>query len=530
MVFDGPTLLLMLLALLGSTWRRRLSAWVLRAPKRVALGLLGLGLGVATLGPFEWLALAALVPVQVGLLLVYLSGELHWRSARGRVALRLATALAFHILFVVLAPNLRLEAAQGLTPLWFVDLVARGWRALVEPLLLVLAPGADPMRVLTFLTPGLAALGAWLAPLQFVWCYLVCAFIARLLEREVFPERAPRAPDAIGWGALLLLIASTGLSKAEGAAFGVALLARALTALFACHGLLSLWALVGARVSASWRLPFAIVLLVLLFIHPALWVIPLLSGVLEVVLRAWRQTRPLSAPLTMALHQRLHRALGPTAALGLIVVASLVAGGLTTQILGPGPKALAIAPPPEGGEPEGDELRLPSMDGRLLRVDRHELPNRRGSTPAVGLSPLSAQAMCAQRGRRLCTTEELGLVCSSGRGERFLGGGEQGFFSGDTLRRFQADCNFGRTDEGQARGLLPSGARPRCRGDWAVYDLVGNANEWATVAGQPSFFGLVGADYRYDDLRLLSCGAYVLVPAPFVEHLDLGAVGGRCCR
>ena len=530
MVFDGPTFLLMVLALLG---RRRRAVWcrrVLSRWRRHAVLWVAIGLVLAALGPFEWLVMMALGCVELGVLIGYLGGHRALASPSRLMGLRLAVAFLLHLLFVVLAPNVRLEAGEGATPLWYVDLVARGWGALIEPMLVWMGPDVDAVAVLELLTPSLAFLGASLVALQFVWSYLALGFIARLVLSEAFPERPGPELPSLGLGTVALLVVSALFAQGEEAAFGFQLLSRALTALFAAHGLYWIWAHVSGRLSPAWRTPVAAGAAVVLFVHPMGWRLLGVVGLLESALRRGRPEGKVVGELSSAMTRRFRRSVGPLVLAGFALPALVVGGGVSQLITERSPRRLAVPPSAEASHPSEAPFRLPGLAGELLQVDRYELPNRRGVTPSVGLTPSAAEALCADRGARLCTVEELGLVCSSGKGERFLGGGEQGFFSGETARRLQADCNFGRVDDDAVRELEPSGDRAACRGDWGVYDLVGNANEWATISEMPGFLGLVGSDYRYDDLRLLTCGAHVLVPVSFVDHLDLRAVGARCCR
>jgi hypothetical protein len=530
MFFDGPTFLLVFLALLGRhrravLCRRTLSVW-----KRAAAGLVIVGILLVLLGRFEWLVMIALGCVELGVLVAYLGAHRAATSPRRRVGLRLAVAFLLHLLFVVLAPNVRLEVGQGATPLWFVDLIARGWGALIEPMLTFMGPSVAARDVLDILTPGLAFLGASLVSLQFVWSYLAVGLILRIVMREAFPERVQLELEGLGLGSVGVFGLSVAFAQGPNATFGVQLLASALAALFAVYGLYGVWARSRGLLSSGWRLPVAAAVAVVLFAHPVLWWALGAVGVVETLIRRGRLESASVRTLTAAVSRRLHRGLGPLVLVGFVVPALAVGGGVTQLITGDPPARLAVPPAVEGAYPSEAPLRLPALDGTLLQVDRYELPNRRGVMPQVGLTPTEAQAACAERGARLCTVAELGLVCSSGKGERFLGGGAQGFFSGDTVRRLQSDCNFGRVEDDAVRGLRPSGDSAMCRGDWAVYDLVGNVNEWATISGEPGFLGLVGSDYRYDDLLLLTCGSHVLVPVSFVDYLDLRAVGARCCH
>jgi sulfatase modifying factor 1 len=106
-------------------------------------------------------------------------------------------------------------------------------------------------------------------------------------------------------------------------------------------------------------------------------------------------------------------------------------------------------------------------------IDRYEYVRPPESVPLVHVSWTDAEAVCEQRGARLCTEPEWQFACE---GEAMLP-----YPYG--LVRDSSACNFDRTDlgapnEGLRDHRARPGAFPRCTSPFGVSDLVGNVDEW----------------------------------------------------
>jgi hypothetical protein len=162
---------------------------------------------------------------------------------------------------------------------------------------------------------------------------------------------------------------------------------------------------------------------------------------------------------------------------------------------------------------------------------------RMGVQPSGYLTGLVADAACAAAGKRLCSLDELTTAC---RGED-----DTQFPYGDTYE--EGTCNVFRDDHPAAilhgnasvghldprlnrvRGkggplLRLTGATPRCRSRWgadAVYDLVGNLDEW--VDDEDGAFA--GGFYS----RSTRAGCDAVITSHPKNYLDY-STGVRCCR
>jgi len=122
-------------------------------------------------------------------------------------------------------------------------------------------------------------------------------------------------------------------------------------------------------------------------------------------------------------------------------------------------------------------------------VDRFEYPNRRGAYPWIMVNWNESKALCARDGKRLCTETEWTFACEGEEAMPYPYGYERDSEACVIDRIGHAPDELalsGRTDR---RAMLEldrlwlgeaSGARPRCRSPFGVYDMTGNVDEWAT--------------------------------------------------
>jgi formylglycine-generating enzyme required for sulfatase activity len=131
-----------------------------------------------------------------------------------------------------------------------------------------------------------------------------------------------------------------------------------------------------------------------------------------------------------------------------------------------------------------------SLDAARFCIDVFEFPNKACELPFVFVSPSQAERICEAQGKRLCTQEEWSLAC---KGDP-AGGPHRLYAYGSELDL--TACNTNKSRLGRiapcdvstqeklwttcGTNTEPSGAFPRCRSRFGVFDQHGNVAEIMT--------------------------------------------------
>ncbi len=164
--------------------------------------------------------------------------------------------------------------------------------------------------------------------------------------------------------------------------------------------------------------------------------------------------------------------------------------------------------------------------------------SRPGKVPQAYLSYYSAKRLCERAGKRLCTDVEWETACKGEQQTRFPYGNE--------FRK--APCNVGRTFhpaailhgmassghldprlnllmiDGEVPVVREGGASQGCASKWgddAIYDMVGNLDEWVDDE-QGTFRGGFYA-------RRVTVGCESRISSHSATYFDY-SIGGRCCK
>jgi formylglycine-generating enzyme required for sulfatase activity len=164
--------------------------------------------------------------------------------------------------------------------------------------------------------------------------------------------------------------------------------------------------------------------------------------------------------------------------------------------------------------------------------------SRLGARPSGYVTGLVAEAACAAAGKRLCTHDEFVTACRGEADTQFPYGDDYVDGVCNVFREEHPaallhgnpsvghlDPRLGRVRTTKGEPLLrPTGATPACRSAWgndAVYDLVGNLDEWVDEPGGAFAGGFYARSTRS------GCDAIVTNhPKPYLDY----STGVRCCR
>ncbi|HOS93524.1 MAG TPA: SUMF1/EgtB/PvdO family nonheme iron enzyme [Armatimonadota bacterium] len=193
--------------------------------------------------------------------------------------------------------------------------------------------------------------------------------------------------------------------------------------------------------------------------------------------------------------------------------------GDTVAAVYQGQEGNAPHPYSNGVEPEQVLAAVPQADPRCpdgtrlvgeVCMDMYESPNKPGAPVYNPGNWFGAVAVCQQAGKRLCSTQEWMLACQ-GPGWKYPYGNEY----------IDSYCNVGDT-EGHLERV---GSRPFCVSAWGIYDLIGNAQEWAGTEKKENATVLGG---RFFDApgESIGCRESLVAGNPILEGAELGM---RCC-
>jgi len=186
----------------------------------------------------------------------------------------------------------------------------------------------------------------------------------------------------------------------------------------------------------------------------------------------------------------------------------------------------------------GDALAVPAPpDFQLTEDFEPRAESRAGVTPSGYLSGNLAELACRNAGKRLCSADEWVLACRGEAGRKFPYGDhyEEGrcnvFREAHPAQILHGDMSTGHLDprlnlvEGSAGPLLrKTGATESCRSVWgsdAVYDMVGNIDEWVDAPVGAFLGGFYSRSTRE------GCDSKVSShPRAYFDY----SLGVRCCQ
>ncbi len=189
------------------------------------------------------------------------------------------------------------------------------------------------------------------------------------------------------------------------------------------------------------------------------------------------------------------------------------------------------------GSPKAQQVQLPAIPRWELQGDfSPRATSVAGVVPNGHVSGKFAQLSCENAGKRLCIPGEWRLACGGQHGTKFPYGNEyirgkcNVFREAHPAHVLHGDASIGHADprlnrvRSNGRALLrKTGATPECASSWgadAVYDMVGNLDEWVDDKGGV-FAGGFYARSTKDGCRWRASGH----PYHYADY----STGVRCC-
>jgi hypothetical protein len=179
------------------------------------------------------------------------------------------------------------------------------------------------------------------------------------------------------------------------------------------------------------------------------------------------------------------------------------------------PRGPLVAGTPEGSLPRVADEEMPGEQVILkgYYIDVFPYPNEEGAIPLTNVAQATASALCAERGKRLCSELEWERACKGPDNHRYEYG-----------ENYRAE----RCGTGAIPVMRPTGIRVSCRSDFGARDLHGGAWEWtASSWGRGTSSGLVSVrGGNSADGELVGRCANARGERPTSPS---GTVGFRCC-
>jgi len=128
----------------------------------------------------------------------------------------------------------------------------------------------------------------------------------------------------------------------------------------------------------------------------------------------------------------------------------------------------------------------PTVDKHFC-IDRFEFPNQKGAHPIIMVTWPESKALCEADGKRLCNEDEWTFACEGEDTLPYPYGYDRdatACISDQTWKVYSA-ANFSPREAEAAKWEMDklwqgfaSGAQPRCKSPFGVYDMTGNVDEW----------------------------------------------------
>ncbi|HQY63322.1 MAG TPA: SUMF1/EgtB/PvdO family nonheme iron enzyme [Polyangiaceae bacterium] len=143
--------------------------------------------------------------------------------------------------------------------------------------------------------------------------------------------------------------------------------------------------------------------------------------------------------------------------------------------------------------------KLPTKPLRYC-MDRFEYPNKKGENPIIVVTYNESTALCKAAGKRLCNETEWTFACEGEEAVPYPYGYERDAEACNVDRPWKpfAENGLAPRDGQKARAELdrlwqgqPSGASPKCKSPFGLYDMTGNVDEWTKTTRTSGGFASV---------------------------------------
>ncbi len=119
-----------------------------------------------------------------------------------------------------------------------------------------------------------------------------------------------------------------------------------------------------------------------------------------------------------------------------------------------------------------DEALAEKQSVNAFLIDRFEYPNQLNAQPMKNVDYATAEKLCSEQGKRLCSATEWEKACK---------GPSSAIYAYDAATADAFDPSFCLPEQGSPAGY-PSGSLPGCKSTYGAFDMSGNYREWTSTA------------------------------------------------
>lgn len=150
-------------------------------------------------------------------------------------------------------------------------------------------------------------------------------------------------------------------------------------------------------------------------------------------------------------------------------------------------------------------------------IDKYEYPGQEGTSPKSNVSYNTAERLCSNEDKRLCSEEEWEKACK--------GPSELKYPYGNVWNANKCDTQ---NKDGTSRSIVPSGSYKACASGFGIFDMSGNVMEWTSSVFSPQDTSdkvVKGGSFKQPDWATRCAYRYNMLPGSTASD-----VGFRCCK
>ena len=185
-------------------------------------------------------------------------------------------------------------------------------------------------------------------------------------------------------------------------------------------------------------------------------------------------------------------------------------------------ECLIMNPPMRCAEFKSPTICRGKLTSMNFCIDKYEFPNKLGESPSLRNTWFDARDKCESLGKRLCVDNEWTQACRGNDNYPY----PYGYKRDESACRIDLPWQDPTTHSfEQLNKTVASGSMPRCVSTYGVFDLTGNADEWAKSSGGTPYQSVLKGGHPHGVRN--RCSART---DSHNEYFTFYVTGFRCCK